>query len=202
MSKRRLAPSAQATPNISPLLPWEDRVVNAVALTIEFWGFKASHGRVWALLYLRGDALTAAELEAVLGLSKGSVSMSARELEQWGVIHRTRTGADDAWRFAAEINLFTMVSRVLQQRELAFIARVEADLEVALAAAKQGQATPAQLDRLRRMQTLASRLRRALEAFIKTAQLDLSGWSSVLGKSSTLAAISATARPLARALGK
>ena len=68
----------------------ECQAADAVGNFIEFWGFKRNHGRIWALLYLQGQPLTAAELQSRLGLSKGGVSMMTRELERWGVIHRRR----------------------------------------------------------------------------------------------------------------
>ena len=60
--------------------------MDAVGNVIEFWGFKRNQGRVWALLYLRGEPLTAGEIERELELSKGGVSMLLRDLERWGVI--------------------------------------------------------------------------------------------------------------------
>src|SRR5437870_5171843 len=80
------------------LEPWEALVVDAVGNTIDFWRFKRNHGRVWALLYLRGRALSAAEIQEALGLSKGAVSMVTREIESWGVIHRARAPGDATWR--------------------------------------------------------------------------------------------------------
>src|SRR6476661_6372016 len=55
------------------LEPWEALVVDAVGNTIDFWRFKRNHGRVWALLYLRGKPSSAAEIQRALGLSKGAV---------------------------------------------------------------------------------------------------------------------------------
>ncbi|HLM42374.1 MAG TPA: ArsR family transcriptional regulator [Myxococcaceae bacterium] len=62
------------------LAPWEAIAVDAVGNVIEFWGFKRNQGRVWALLYLRGEPLTAGEIERELDLSKGGVSMLLRDL--------------------------------------------------------------------------------------------------------------------------
>ena len=47
----------------APMIGWEQVAIDAVGNVIEFWGFKRNQGRVWALLYLRDVALTAAELE-------------------------------------------------------------------------------------------------------------------------------------------
>ena len=95
---------------------WEVLVVNAVGSVIEFWGFKRNQGRVWALLYLRDQALTAAEIEKELDLSKGGVSMLIRDLERWGVVLRVRTPGDASWRYRAETDLLQMARRVIEER--------------------------------------------------------------------------------------
>jgi len=44
---------------------------DAVGALMEFWGFKRVMGRIWALLYLRGDELSASELCDQLSISSG-----------------------------------------------------------------------------------------------------------------------------------
>jgi HTH-type transcriptional regulator, glycine betaine synthesis regulator len=169
-----------------PLPPWESLVVDAVGNVIEFWGFKANQGRVWALLYLRGRPLGAAEIREALGLSKGAVSMVTRELEQWGVVHRVRRSSATAWQFDAETELLRMVTRVIADREAQFIERVEADLvEGERQARASGSAGRLTLERIARMRALAELTHRAIQAFVKTARLDARGLSGVL-KGATL----------------
>lgn len=155
------------------LAAYEARAVDAVGVVIEFWGFKRNHGRVWALLYLRGRALSALEIQEALGLSKGAVSMVTRELEQWGVIRRVRAASDASWRFVAETELMRMIRRVLEDREAALVARVRADLDDAERLAAQARVAPEVLARLKRMNVLASLMDKALRAFLATARLDV-----------------------------
>ena len=50
------APRLAAPDASSGGLPrWEALTTDAVGNVIEFWGFKHNQGRVWALLYLRGN---------------------------------------------------------------------------------------------------------------------------------------------------
>jgi len=158
-----------------PLQKWEEIAVDAVGNTIEFWGFKRNQGRVWGLLYLRGVALTAGELEKVLGLSKGGVSMLLREMERWGVILRVREPGSGAWKYRAETELTRMVRRVIEEREGEFIARIRADLTEALRLAQTGKVQKEKLERLKRMSALADQTERALRLFVKTARLDVGG---------------------------
>lgn len=163
-----------------PLARWEAVAVDAVGNVIEFWGFKRNQGRVWALLYLRDQALTAQEIEHELGLSKGGVSMLLRDLERWGVIQRVRDPGDTAWRFGAETDLFRMVARVIEEREAGFVARVRADLSEARRLAQQAKASQEKLSRLDKMNALATASEQAIKLFLKTARLDLGGMLAAL----------------------
>ncbi len=157
------------------LAPWESIAVEAVGNVIEFWGFKRNHGRVWALLYLRGEPYNAAEIERELELSKGGVSMLLRDVERWGVIRRVRVPQDTAWRYEAETDMVRMVTRVIEEREASFIGRISADLEEAKRLAKEGGVAPERLARLEKMVTLAEQAERAVRLFLKTARLDVHG---------------------------
>jgi HTH-type transcriptional regulator, glycine betaine synthesis regulator len=158
------------------LAPWEAIAVDAVGHVIEFWGFKRNQGRVWALLYLRGEPLNAGEIERELELSKGGVSMLLRDLERWGVVRRVRLPRDTVWRYGAETDLVRMVTHVVEEREVRFISRIRADLaEARRLAVAAGSVAREQLGRLERMATLADQVERALQLFLKTARLDVGG---------------------------
>lgn len=170
-----------AAESAAPLPEWEALVVESVGTVIEFWRFKRNQGRVWALLYLRGRELTAAELQEALELSKGAVSMVTRELEQWGVVSRSHAGSDGVWRFRAETDLMKMVGRVIEARESKLVLGVKADLERAERLARQRDDVPPDvLARLQRMKTLAAVIDRAVRGFLHTARLDVGGAVSVL----------------------
>jgi DNA-binding transcriptional regulator GbsR (MarR family) len=154
---------------------WESSAVDAVGTVIEFWGFKRNHGRVWALLYLRDEAMTASEIQDTLGLSKGAVSMVTRELELRGVLRRSRGVDELAWRFSAEDDLMRMIRRVFEEREAAVVAHARDDLRAAAEAGRAQGASSQRLDRLERMLALADNFDRAMRVFLATAQLDLRG---------------------------
>ena len=161
---------------------WESLVVNAVGQVIEFWGFKLNHGRVWALLYVRGAPLTAASLQETLGLSKGAVSMVTRDLEQWGIVRRVRVPGEAASHFVAEVEFMKMIGRVLRDRELTLLTRVNEDLADAERMAKDDGADPEVVARIRRMRTLSEIVSKAVELFMKTARLDIKDARDVLSE--------------------
>lgn len=167
-------PVAHVDPPANPPEHFEQLAADAVGSVMEFWGFKRNQGRVWALLYVRDEALTAAQIERELGLSKGGVSMLLRDLERWGVVHRVRLPRASAWRFRAETRFLRMLRNVVQEREFRLVSQVRSDLREAIAAAKRAQGTnPAQLRRLETMDRLADNIERGLQLFLQTARLDL-----------------------------
>ncbi len=176
----QLTPPSQASSRPGGLAPWESLVVDAVGSVIEFWGFKLNHGRVWALLYLRDEALTAQQLQHALGLSKGAVSMVTRELEQWWVVHRVRAAAEPVWRFRAENDLMRMIGRVLSERETRFLERIEWDLAQGEKLAREAHSPKATVERISRMRLLARLTHRAVKAFTATARLDVRALADVL----------------------
>lgn len=185
------------------LSPWEALVVDAVGNTIDFWRFKRNHGRVWALLYLRGRALSASEIQESLGLSKGGVSMVTRELETWGVVRRVRTPGDATWRFVAETDLLKMIRRVIAEREAAFVSGVREDLEEAEAMARKDPGVPPEvLARVVRMKNLSAMVDQALKVFLLTARLDVLGAAHVLREPTTPTAGPAAATAAGGAMRK
>ncbi len=98
-------------------------VADTVGALMEFWGFKRVMGRVWSMLYLRGEPLGAADLCDALEISSGAASMALAELEHWAVVRRSRKPGDRREYFEAETDIWKMISRVFRERELIQIER-------------------------------------------------------------------------------
>lgn len=118
---------------------WEsERIVSdAIGRLMEFWGFKRHMGRVWAILYLSDQPLTAADLRDRLALSSGAVSMTVSELSRWGVVRKVFVQGERRDYFEAEGNLWKMISRVLRERELGEIGEAIEAFEDALSNLKR-----------------------------------------------------------------
>ena len=163
-----------------PLEDWERVFVNSIGNVIEVWGFKWNHGRVWALLYLRGVPMTALELQRTLRLSKAAASMITRELEQWETIHRERTGSDASSRFVAETDFMGMVGKVIRERESKLAERILEDLATAKEIGlKSGKLSAEAHARLVKMERAAGMLKASMGLFLKTSMLDFSRVASV-----------------------
>jgi DNA-binding transcriptional regulator GbsR (MarR family) len=102
-----------------PRALWESEVLvtDLIGRLIEFWGFKRNMGRVWAILYLSPDPMSASDIRDMLQLSTGAVSMTLSELSRWGVVKRIWVPGERRDFFSAEVQLWKMISRVMAERE-------------------------------------------------------------------------------------
>src|ERR1700723_2087508 len=122
------------------LWPWEAAVSDVVGRLIEFWGFKRNMGRVWTVLYLSPDPLSAEDLRQALQLSSGAVSMTLSELARWGVVRKVWIQGERKDFYTAEVQLWRMISRVFNEREKSEVIAAIDSFEEALR----------QLDRIRK----------------------------------------------------
>ena len=164
------------------LRPTEAAVSDVVGRLIEFWGFKRNMGRVWTVLYLSPEPLSAEDLRRAFGLSSGAVSMTLSELARWGVVRKVWIEGERRDFFTAEVQLWRMISRVFNERErtevLAAIEAFEAALRELdqLCKSDADAATRAraelQYDRIAQLLELARLGRRLLDALVSTAKVD------------------------------
>ncbi len=149
---------------------------------MEFWGFKRHMGRIWALLYLSDEPLSAKHMREALELSVGTVSMMLAELQRWGVVRRVHQSGVRSELFEAELNLWKMVSRVFRERELVEIVEAVNALEDAARILAAGNTEREALQR-RRIEVLleVARLGRGLlEALVTTGRVDASALAKLL----------------------
>ena len=155
-------------------------VADAVGALMEFWGFKRVMGRVWTLLYLRGEPLSSSELCDQLAISSGAASMTLSELEHWAVVRRSRKPGDRREYFEAETDIWKMISRVLRERELLQIERALATFDRAREQLPRSGAPGEQhrlslmADRVGRLADLATMGRALLLAIVQQGKVDLS----------------------------
>jgi DNA-binding transcriptional regulator GbsR (MarR family) len=188
MSESRVAPAMTKPhhePSDEPVLDpelWEsERIVSdAIGRLMVLWGFKRNMGRVWTLLYLSNQPLTALVLQKRLRLSAGAISMTLNELARWGVVRKVWREGDRHDYYEAESGLWKMISRVLRERELAEVVVALEAFEDALAALKRREQRASepririQRERIEQLLELARLGRTALDALISNARMDAS----------------------------
>lgn len=163
------------------LWPSEALVSDTVGRLIEFWGFKRNMGRVWAVLYLSPEPLTAQDLRELLRLSSGAVSMILSDLSRWGVVRKVWIQGDRRDHFAAEVQLWRMISRVLSEREkteiVVFLETCEEALRFLESKAsghdlRDRQRAQLQIERIKGLHELGRLGKKLLDGLLATAKLD------------------------------
>lgn len=161
-----------------------DRAVGLAAETmgelVSFWGFKASMGRIWTLLYLSNGPLPADVIAERTALSAGAVSMALSELSQWGLVHRAAKHAERKRHYSADTDVWGIVRRIVRERELRLIGRaverfgqaIEA-LEAARRDHPDDEELLFMLARLRGLHDLARIGYRMVERFAEVGKLSL-----------------------------
>jgi DNA-binding transcriptional regulator GbsR (MarR family) len=99
----------------------ELRVAEVMGGLMEFWGFKAVMGRLWTILYLSPEPLSAPELGERLQASAGAVSMALTDLQKWGVVKKTWRPGERRDYYEPETSIWKLVTRVFRERELGYI---------------------------------------------------------------------------------
>jgi DNA-binding transcriptional regulator GbsR (MarR family) len=81
------------------------------------FGFKRVHGRIWGLLVLSGQALSAREISGALALSQGSTSTALNELIEWGAVVSEFDSSRRCHLHAPVSNTLSIVATVMRRRE-------------------------------------------------------------------------------------
>ena len=162
--------------------PSELAVSEVIGRLIEFWGFKRNMGRVWTVLYLSPEPLSAEDLRTALRVSSGAVSMTLTELARWGVVRKVWIQGERKDFYAAEVQLWRMISRVYNEREKSEIVAAIDAFERALVELEKKRnsqldaATRArvelQRERITGLLKLAKLGHRLLDALVSTAKID------------------------------
>jgi DNA-binding transcriptional regulator GbsR (MarR family) len=107
------------------------------------WGVNRSVAQIHALLYLAERPLTAEDIADQLGLARSNVSNSIKELLGWGLIHRVPLLGERRDHFAAETDIWEMVTRIAKGRKAREIDPAEAALRACTAEAERDPAISA-----------------------------------------------------------
>ena len=155
----------------------------------EFWGFTRTMGRTFGLLYLSHEPLPQAEIQARLGISAGSASMTLAALGRWGVVHRVWVRGQRREHYQAETDFWKMISGVLNERErreigaaVEVVARAVAGARAAQAAAPRRLAAAAAftVERLERLHEICALGETLLDMLLGQLTLDVGRFRDVL----------------------
>ena len=149
----------------------ELQVADMVGRLMQFWGFKRPMGRLWTLLYLAPEPLTAADIAQSLHMSAGAVSMTLNELSKWGAVKKSWRPGERRDFYEAETSVWKLVRRVIGDRELTLVREFSDALGAADAAFAAAELDPAiksfkkeRVERLLELSKLGENLLSALVA--------------------------------------
>lgn len=162
---------------------------DTMAEIISFWGFKASMGRIWTVLYLSIEPVSADVIAEETELSAGMVSMSLQELMQWGLVSRDPLSTDRKRRYVAETDIWAIIRRIIRERELRLVGRAVERFKKAVELLEEAQQkhpddrdVAFMLERLRGLQELAQLGYRLVEKLADLGQLSLSPLKGALSR--------------------
>ena len=116
------------------------------------WGVNRSVAQIHALLYLNEQPLNAEQIAETLGLARSNVSTSIKELLNWQLIHRVPILGDRRDHYAAETDIWEMVTRIARGRKAREVDPAEAALRAATAEADaDAKVSPVARERLHAM---------------------------------------------------
>ena len=99
-------------------LPTEyHQLLKSVGAFMEYWGFKAVHGKIWAAVYLSKDPVDANFMISQLQLSKAAISLGLKDLLHYDVIREVPKKGPSTQKYISNPDLMDVVCNVLRQRE-------------------------------------------------------------------------------------
>ncbi len=133
--------SNSAIPVKSPLAPGakmrSDRlekkvlkVCDGAGAFIEYWGFKAIHGRVWTLLALHHAPLSQSEIAAKFGVSRSLLSSTIAELQDFGLVRAVSDRRNSPYH--AALDVWPTITEILRTREWMLLESARVALEAAI----------------------------------------------------------------------
>ncbi|MBY0383995.1 hypothetical protein K2X05_02460 [bacterium] len=84
---------------------------------MEYWGFKAVHGKIWACIFLAHEPVDANFIISQLRLSKASISLGIKDLLFYEVIQEVPKSGPSTQKYASNSDLAGVICNVLRQRE-------------------------------------------------------------------------------------
>jgi DNA-binding transcriptional regulator GbsR (MarR family) len=172
----------------TPLAHAQAEIAEIFGNIAAFWGFTRTQGRIYGLLFLSPEPLGHKEVQAQLGISAGSASMTLSSLAHWGVVRRSGR------LYEAETDMWKVITGVFRRRErdqvdaaIAGIGRVSAILD---AVAEPDDAVRFAQARVQQLADFFNLGRRFLEAFVSQ--------SPIHGLLATIAQKAASFRPILR----
>lgn len=113
------ARDASTLPAVDEIRAAQDRFIEFWGEMGTRWGVQRSVAEVHALLFIAGEPLSAEEIMERLSISRGSVSTTLKQLDEWGLVQRVRSKdrADRREYHQAEQDVWKLFYTILRARK-------------------------------------------------------------------------------------
>lgn len=182
----RSTEGSNAEPGNDPLDQHLVGACNAVGEFIEYWGFKATHGRVWLLLAIHRQPLAQKDLMRMLNLSRGTISTVVADLVAHDLVEAISDHRNAPYR--AKTEFWPTIAAVLEKREAGLIRQAHTSL---IALLESLEANPEfrevyDVERVRGLVNLSEMAQRFLQLLINVplpSHTDrMTGWFSTVSR--------------------
>lgn len=106
------------------VIPELEDFADQIGQLIEYWGYKKIHGQVWTHIYLSKDPLDASQLMTRLQISKALVSITLKELTDYGVIYTAGKSPRGTKTYQAVEDITKPIFDTIRRRERRMVARL------------------------------------------------------------------------------
>ena len=81
------------------------------------WGVPRSMSQIYALLLIQSEPLNTDDIMAGLSISRGNISMSMKDLMEWGLVYKVFKAGDRKDYYEAEKDMWIALRRIVQERK-------------------------------------------------------------------------------------
>lgn len=94
-----------------------EHFIQGISRIANFWGFPKAMGAIYGAIYLSPDPLCLDDLVGEVGVTKGAVSTSVRNLERLNMVHKHLKVGDRKDYYTAETDFWKIIKGILRERE-------------------------------------------------------------------------------------
>ncbi|WP_069131942.1 GbsR/MarR family transcriptional regulator [Rhodohalobacter halophilus] len=103
------------------------------------WGINRTMAQIHALLYAEGEPLDTDTIMDQLSISRGNANMNLRNLIQWKLVQKVHYKGQRKDYFTAEQEVWTIVSRIIQERQFREVEPIKENLSNTLSILQQSE---------------------------------------------------------------
>ena len=145
------------------------KIADKIGHFIEYWGFKAVHGRIWTLIFLSPEPVDAGYLISNLKISKTLVSMTLKDLLSYQVIIEIKKERPGTQKYKINPDIMGVIFDVIRKRELRMLEDIKSCFK------NVGNFNPDEnicAQRLRQLESMVNCAHLLLESVVRGEEVD------------------------------